>query len=67
MDKITDLLAARIARVMQSWQPKPPTPSDEMRHVCQSVTKLTESTSDVLSPEMLTVSPHDSIDAIHYP
>ncbi|KAL5104744.1 Vacuolar protein sorting-associated protein 54 [Taenia crassiceps] len=54
VDKLTNLLAARIARVMQSWKPQPPTPTAEMRLVFKTVSKLTESTGGILSPEMLT-------------
>uniref|UniRef100_A0A0R3WVP3 MHD2 domain-containing protein n=1 Tax=Hydatigena taeniaeformis TaxID=6205 RepID=A0A0R3WVP3_HYDTA len=54
MDKLTYLLADRIARIMQSWKPQPPTPTDEMRSVFKCISKLTDSTSDILSSEMLT-------------
>ncbi|CDS37912.1 hypothetical protein EmuJ_000520450 [Echinococcus multilocularis] len=54
MDKLTNLLAARIARHMQSWKPQPPNPTAEMRSVFQSISKLTESTGVILSSDMLT-------------
>lgn len=53
---LTGLLATRISRTMQTWQPRPPTPSAEMRQVCQAISKLTESTGEILSEVMLNVS-----------
>ncbi|VDL28063.1 unnamed protein product [Hymenolepis diminuta] len=53
LDMLTGLLATRISRTMQTWQPRPPTPSAEMRQVCQAISKLTESTSEILSEVML--------------
>ncbi|VDD77037.1 unnamed protein product [Mesocestoides corti] len=54
VEKLTTLLATRIASRLGTWQPRPPTPSAELRAVCQALTKLTETTSDVLSSDMLT-------------
>nr|CDS29875.1 diagnostic antigen gp50 [Hymenolepis microstoma] len=53
---LTGLLATRISRIIQTWQPRPPTPSAEMRQVCQAISKLTDSTSEILSEMMLNVS-----------
>ncbi len=55
VEKLTGLLASRIASRLGAWQPRPPTPSAELRAVCQAMSKLTDTTSDVLSPDMLTV------------
>ncbi|KAM7538699.1 hypothetical protein Aperf_G00000050873 [Anoplocephala perfoliata] len=50
---LTGLLATNISRAMHTWRPRPPTPSTEMRLVCQALSKLIESTSGILSEEML--------------
>ncbi|KAL7054729.1 hypothetical protein AAHC03_025752 [Spirometra sp. Aus1] len=54
MDKLTHLLAGRIASKLSAWRVQPPTPSPQLRAICQAMSKLTETTSDVLSPDMLT-------------
>ncbi|VDL96869.1 unnamed protein product [Schistocephalus solidus] len=55
MDKLTQLLAGRIASKLNAWRVQPPTPSSQLRAICQAMSKLTETTSDVLSLDMLTV------------
>uniref|UniRef100_A0A0X3NY50 Vacuolar protein sorting-associated protein 54 n=1 Tax=Schistocephalus solidus TaxID=70667 RepID=A0A0X3NY50_SCHSO len=55
MDKLTQLLAGRIASKLNAWRVQPPTPSSQLRAICQAMSKLTETTSDVLSSDMLTV------------
>lgn len=52
---LTGLLATSISRAMQTWRPRPPTPSAEIRLVCQAISKLIESTSGILSEVMLNV------------
>lgn len=56
LEKLTGLLASRIASRLSAWRVRPPTPSTEIRAVCQAMAKLTETTSNVLSHETLTVS-----------